>query len=316
MTAAQPRLRQVRVPVATVWTSPEAPRDVDAEAVRDRPDPAHWASLHDAARLGLHGRTLTQLLLGEPALVLEERAGWSRVTAAEQPSSADRLGYPGWVRSAHLGVPAGGPPAGTAQACVTARSAVCLRDGGAKLPLSFGTRLPVVERREARITVALPGGGHGMLATVDVTVAGPGEPPAFTGTDLLTDAGRFLGLRYLWGGTSSWGVDCSGLVHLVARRRGLRLPRDAFDQAVGPPVRPVPLDAVRPGDLYFFARPGARISHVGFASRPVGADGTRWMLHAPEGGGLVEDAPLAPHRRETLVSAARIVGPQPPARRA
>ena len=68
----------------------------------------------------------------------------------------------------------------------------------------------------------------------------------------------------------------------------------------------MPLDAVRPGDLYFFARPGERIYHVGFVTRPVAADGTRWMLHAPEGGELVEDAPLAPHRLETLVSAGRV----------
>jgi gamma-D-glutamyl-L-lysine dipeptidyl-peptidase len=73
----------------------------------------------------------------------------------------------------------------------------------------------------------------------------------------------------------------------------------------------VELDAVQPGDLYFFARPDERVYHVGIVSRPVGADGVRWMLHAPEGGELVEDAPLAPHRQETLVSAGRVRKPDP-----
>jgi hypothetical protein len=41
-------------------------------------------------------------------------------------------------------------------------------------------------------------------------------------------------------------------------------------------------------------------------TRQVAADGTRWMLHAPEGGELIEDAPLAPHRVATLVSAGRV----------
>ncbi len=51
----------VAVPVATVWTGPEAPREIDAPAVRDAPDVDAWAQSMDVvARQGLHGRTLTQ----------------------------------------------------------------------------------------------------------------------------------------------------------------------------------------------------------------------------------------------------------------
>jgi gamma-D-glutamyl-L-lysine dipeptidyl-peptidase len=127
---------------------------------------------------------------------------------------------------------------------------------------------------------------------------------------VLNTARQFLGVRYLWGGTSGWGLDCSGLVHLTLRSFGVLVPRDAHDQAdAREVVRPVPLDDVRPGDLYFFARPGEKVFHVGLVSRAVAADGTRWMLHAPEGGELVEDAPLAAHRAATLVSAARVRKP-------
>jgi hypothetical protein len=41
--------------------------------------------------------------MGEPAVVLEQRDGWSRVAAPWQPTSAHPQGYPGWVRTAHLG---------------------------------------------------------------------------------------------------------------------------------------------------------------------------------------------------------------------
>lgn len=94
----------VRVPVATLWTAPDAPRELDAAAVADEPDVQAWADSLDAeARLGLHGRTLSQLLEGEPVDVVGEQDGWAEVVAHWQPSSRDARGYPGWVRRAHLG---------------------------------------------------------------------------------------------------------------------------------------------------------------------------------------------------------------------
>ena len=243
----RPALR-VTVCVATVWTSPDAPRDLDVAAVADSPDPAAWVAVLDAEgtaerRLGLHGRTLTQLLEDEPVVVLEERDDWVRVAAPWQVSSAHETGYPGWVRRAHLGEADGASP-------------------------------PVED--------------------------------AWTPEAVLATAREHLGLRYLWGGTGPWGLDCSGLVHHTYRRHGRLVPRDAFDQAAAPDLAPVPLDDVRPGDLYFFARPGERVYHVGFATRAVGDDGARWMLHAPEGGNAaIEEAPMAPDRVERLVAAGR-----------
>jgi gamma-D-glutamyl-L-lysine dipeptidyl-peptidase len=93
---------RVGAPVATVWASPDAPRDLDAAAVADRPDQAAWlGGLSAEDRLGLHGRTLTQLLEGEPVLLGDERDGWAEVVAPWQPVPGQD-GYQGWVRSAHL----------------------------------------------------------------------------------------------------------------------------------------------------------------------------------------------------------------------
>jgi hypothetical protein len=294
----------VAVPVATMWTAPDAPRGMDLPAVRDVPDVAAWAaSLDTAARKELNGRTLTQLLLGERVRVVEADGGWVRAIALDQASSADPCGYPGWVRRAHLAGPA--PPV-ACTAVVVAASTTCDVDDGESVELSFGTRLGL-EAGAGRAEVLLPGGRRGKVRMDDVRLTSvPATVPE--ASDLLAAAERFLGLRYLWGGTSAWGLDCSGLVHLVFRRYGIALPRDAFDQAAA--VQPVPVDEVQPGDLYFFARPNARVYHVGFVSRVVGADGVRWMLHAPEGGELVEDAPLAPHRIDTLVSAGRVCTPR------
>jgi cell wall-associated NlpC family hydrolase len=93
---------RVRVPVATMWASPESPRDLDAVAVADEPDMNAWlAGLTAEDRLGLHGRTLTQLLQGEPVLVEDRVDGWAHVVAPWQPVVGDN-GYLGWVREAHL----------------------------------------------------------------------------------------------------------------------------------------------------------------------------------------------------------------------
>ncbi len=99
----------VAVPVATLWTGPDAPRPQDAPAVADHPDIAAWvAGLDLEARQDLHGRTLTQLQEGEPVDVLGTHEGWSEVAAVWQPCSRNGGGYPGWVPSAQLSATSGG----------------------------------------------------------------------------------------------------------------------------------------------------------------------------------------------------------------
>lgn len=302
-----PGLREVAVPVATLWRSPEAPRNVDATALRDLPNDDAWVdSMDTETRLGLHGRIDTQLLMGEPVLVLDERDGWSRVAALWQPSSGYEHGYQGWVRSAHLASHV--PTWRGAAATVITRFARCSIDG-AETSLSFGTLLRVADLAQETATVLLPGNRRGEISLDDLRLTHKRQRPTYGADDLLSTARQFLELRYLWGGTSAWGLDCSGLVHLTLRSFGVIIPRDAHDLAVAQTVDPIPRDEVRPGDLYFFAAPGAAVSHVGFVTSPLTAEGHRRMLHAPEGGELVEDAPLAQHRVETLVSAGRVRKP-------
>jgi gamma-D-glutamyl-L-lysine dipeptidyl-peptidase len=287
----------IAVPVTTVWTAPDAPRDRDAPAVADAPDVAAWRSSMDtASRLGLHGRTLTQALLGEPVVVTEERAGWVRVTLPWQPSGRDPAGYPGWVPAPHVeaAASADGEPV-----TVVTPTATCRTDDGPLL-VSYGTILRAVDSDAADTTVVLPGDRIGRLPNADVRAPGP-DPKAASWAHSLLDAGRqFVGLRYLWGGTCGWGFDCSGFVHLMYRAHDIRVPRDALDQM--PAARSIPIEATHPGDLYFFARPGERPYHVGFVT-PPDAEGRRTMLHAPEETELIEETPMTPSRLETLVSA-------------
>lgn len=295
---------EVAVPVATVWSSPDAPRDQDAPAVADRPDLVAWTSGLDAAgRLGLAGRTLTQGLLGEPVRIRAERPGWVEVRLPWQRSGRDPDGYPGWMRRSHLAEPV--RPAGAAVS-VLAPTARLSTDPGTTTPVSFGTVLRRDGQAPGDVAVLLPGGRRGRVPEGATTRPGRPVEPLEVGRVLQT-ARTFLGLRYLWGGLSAWGLDCSGLVHLTLRGLGRLVPRDARDQASYEGLTTVDPGAVRPGDLWFFSRDD-RVTHVGFVSDRTAPDGNPLMLHAPErdGGGLVEEAPLDGRRRATLLGAGRL----------
>lgn len=96
----------VVVPVTAAWTTPSAPRGIDEWAVAPIPDVAAWLADLDAAgaRLGLHGRVLTQLEYREPVLITSSPANhWLQIVAPMQPSSLDARGYPGWVPAEHVG---------------------------------------------------------------------------------------------------------------------------------------------------------------------------------------------------------------------
>ena len=80
--------------------------------------------------------------------------------------------------------------------------------------------------------------------------------------DLIREALRNRGAKYVWGGASRGAFDCSGFIcYIFARQRHMKLPHSASAQArLGTPVSN---ENLQPGDLVFFStyRPG--ISHVG-----------------------------------------------------
>jgi cell wall-associated NlpC family hydrolase len=80
------------------------------------------------------------------------------------------------------------------------------------------------------------------------------------GDAIVKRAADYLGTPYRNGGTSSNGLDCSGLTYTVYRSFGIQLPRASRDQArVGDPV---PRADLVVGDLVFFGS-GSNVSHVG-----------------------------------------------------
>jgi hypothetical protein len=146
-----------------------------------------------------------------------------------------------------------------------------------KLPpmeaLSLGCRLAVA-RHEADFAMTAQGGyvpaQH--LAPLDMR-----EP------DFVAVAERFLGVPYLWGGKSSLGIDCSGLVQVALAAAGMASPRDSDlqERTLGVAMAPAEgLADLKRGDLVFWkghvaiARDGrsllhANVHHMAVAIEPI-----------------------------------------------
>jgi cell wall-associated NlpC family hydrolase len=85
--------------------------------------------------------------------------------------------------------------------------------------------------------------------------------------DVIEIAMQFIHSPYLWGGRSPFGYDCSGFTQISYKINGVRLPRDAWQQAsVGRNIDPI--QEMARGDLVFFANDKNHVVHVGLAVPP------------------------------------------------
>ena len=98
-----------------------------------------------------------------------------------------------------------------------------------------------------------------------VTSQGAGGSASYKGYNgenpMVSQALKWLGTRYRYGGTTRNGIDCSALVQNSFKACGYNLPRTAAQQAtVGSAVEPAQL---RSGDRLYFSASGTRIDHTG-----------------------------------------------------
>ncbi|MBE6062148.1 MAG: glycoside hydrolase [Clostridium butyricum] len=100
---------------------------------------------------------------------------------------------------------------------------------------------------------------------------------------LITQAQKYLGIPYLWGGTTPAGFDCSGYMQYIFASYGINIPRLSQEQQSY--SQPISIAQIKPGDLVFNQKSNA--THVGMY---IGND---MYIHAPHTGDVIKISQLS-----------------------
>jgi cell wall-associated NlpC family hydrolase len=233
MSSFDPRLTPARPDLAALHLQGqvEAERFVEGEAreVIDAQAPLRHSPTPDAV---LH----TQALRGERVTVYETtEEGWAWGQLASD-------GYVGWLPANALAAPGAAP---THKVAVP--RTLVFPGPDIKLPpidaFSFGAQLAIAHVEGA--TAAIASGGYVPARHI--------APLDQMGNDLVAVAETFLHVPYLWGGKTSDGIDCSGLVQIALSACGVACPRDSDmqEEALGARLTSG-LSSTRRGDLVFW----------------------------------------------------------------
>jgi len=205
---------------------------------------------------------VTQAIVGTTLTIEESSEGWHYVRLPDR--------YHGWIEASHVRQYAPDePPYASSGPVAEVQSLLGFlhrqpddTTPAPVLQVPIGARLEVAEERDERVRVVLPDGAQLWMRRGDLVILEGNSPrPRGTVQQIIATAKRFLGLPYMWGGTTPLGIDCSGFVQLSHHLNGVSLLRDASIQYTQTGLLPVEREDLEAGDLIFFGRKA--ITHVG-----------------------------------------------------
>ncbi len=226
------------------------------------------------------GELATQATMGTPLRLLKKEGNWHLVQTPDK--------YISWMQGSFVPMDTATYAAwqATDKLIFTAPYGFAYQDETFDSPVSdlvMGNVMALEGENRVAYWVRFPDGREGYVQKDDALPYDEWVANAeATEETLVATAMQLIGVPYLWGGTSSKGVDCSGYTKTIYFMNGHVLPRDASQQVhAGELIDETKnFDQLRPGDLLFFGRAATdstneRVTHVGMW---IGNDE---FIHAP-----------------------------------
>ena len=202
---------------------------------------------------------VTQLLFGEHFEVLEEKKSWTLIRTAYE-------GYECWIDKKQF-LPLKDIKGISESTTAITTEIVQLAEDQNKsiIPILLGSSLPKYNKKSFS------------LGKEEYSFDGDSVFPFAKKKEhsIIEVAKWYLNTPYLWGGRSPFGIDCSGFTQMVYKLNGIKLKRDAWQQADQGKVLGF-IEEAKPGDLAFFDNEDGKIVHVGIilaAGRIIHASG-------------------------------------------
>ena len=190
---------------------------------------------------------VTQLLFGEHFEIIERHKQWRRILTAYDH-------YDGWADEKQISSLASEDfnKLNKTASFITTDLLQVFSSGADLFPVVLGSALPFFNGKHFRIA-GNEYGYEGRVTNCD-------KPSA---KKMIAEyAMMYLNAPYLWGGRSPFGIDCSGLTQMAYKLSGVKLKRDAHQQAEQGYTLNL-LGEAEPGDLVFFDNEEGKIVHTG-----------------------------------------------------
>ena len=121
---------------------------------------------------------------------------------------------------------------------------------------------------------------------------------------IVANAKTYLGTKYKYGGTSSKGMDCSGLIYTAYKKEQINLPR--VSTAMAQEGKKIALSKTKKGDLVFFSTgKHYKINHVGMVTE--NSKGVVRFIHASSSRGVIISSMDEKYYKKRFVKAKRIL---------